>query len=66
MARLTNEEIRNMSLNEADAYTDEHPAEAWRFAKAHGRSAINQTQKAAKHGFKTEKLFADPEAVEAF
>lgn len=38
MARLTNEEIRNMSINEADAYTDEHPAEAWRFAKAHGRS----------------------------
>ena len=42
MARLTNEEIRNMSLNEADAYTDLHPAEAWRFAKAHGKSAIHR------------------------
>lgn len=65
MARLTNEEIRNMSLNEADVYTDLHPAEAWRFAKAHGRSAIKQTKKAAKHGFKTEILFAKPETVEA-
>lgn len=36
MARLTNEQIRDMSINEADAYTDAHPAEAWRFAKAHG------------------------------
>ena len=26
MARLTNEEIRRMSLDEADAYTDAHPA----------------------------------------
>ena len=66
MARLTNEKIRNMSLNEADVYTDEHPAEAWRFAKAHGRSAIKQTKKAASHGFKTEKLFAEPETAKAF
>lgn len=29
MARLTNEQIRNMSINEADVYTDAHPAEAW-------------------------------------
>ena len=36
MARLTNEEIRNMSINEADAYTDAHPAEAWRFDKESG------------------------------
>ena len=64
MARLTNEEIRNMSLAEADLYTDLHPAEAWRFAKAHGRSAIQQTKKAAKHGFKTEVLFAGPEVLE--
>ena len=42
MARLTNQEIRNMSINEADAYTDAHPAEAWRFAKAHGAAAIRQ------------------------
>ncbi len=66
MARLTNEEIRNMSLAEADVYTDLHPAEAWRFAKAHGKSAIKQTKKAAKHGFKTEILFAEPDTVEAF
>ena len=63
MARLTNEEIRNMSINEADVYTDLHPAEAWRFAKAHGKSAIAQTKKAAKHGFKNEILFADPETI---
>lgn len=25
MARLTNEQIRNMSINEADVYTDAHP-----------------------------------------
>ena len=66
MARLTNEEIRNMSLAEADVYTDLHPAEAWRFAKAHGKSAIKQTKKAAKHGFKTEILFAEPDTVDAF
>lgn len=66
MARLTNEEIRNMSLNEADAYTDLHPAEAWRFAKIQGNSAIQQTKKAAKHGFKTEILFAEPKTVESF
>lgn len=66
MARLSNEEIRNMSLNEADRYTDLHPAEAWRFAKAHGKSAIRQTKKAAKYGFKNEILFAAPEAVESF
>ena len=53
MARLTNEQIRNMSINEADVYTDAHPAEAWRFAKAHGATAIAQTKKAAKHGFET-------------
>lgn len=51
MARLTNDEIKNMTINEADAYTDEHPAEAWRFAKAHGAAAIKQTKKAAKNGF---------------
>ena len=64
MARLTNEEIWRMSLAEAEVYTDLHPAEAWRFAKAHGKSAIAQTEKAIKHGFKTQKLFAAPEATE--
>lgn len=38
MARLTNEENWKMLPEEADAYTDAHPAEAWRFAKAHGAS----------------------------
>lgn len=64
MARLSNEDIRNMSLNEADVYTNLHPAEAWRFAKAHGRSAIDQSKKAAKHGFKTKTLFAPPQTAE--
>lgn len=64
MARLTNEQIRNMSINEADVYTDAHPAEAWRFAKAHGATAIAQTKKAAKHGFETKVLFAEPETIE--
>ena len=39
-----------MTLSEADVYTDLHPAEAWRFAKAHYLSAVNQTKKAAKYG----------------
>lgn len=60
MARLTNEEIRNMSLKEADMYTDLHPAEAWRFSKAHGKSATKLAAKAIKHGFKSEILFAEP------
>ena len=64
MARLTNEEIRRMSLDQADAYTDAHPAEAWRFAKAHGASAAKQTKKALKHGFKTGVLSHEPEMVE--
>ena len=66
MARLSNEEIRNMTLAQADLYTDLHPAEACRFAKAHGRSAIKLTKKAASHGFRTEKLFAEPETAKAF
>ena len=64
MARLTNEQIRNMPIDEADAYTDAHPAEAWSFAKAHGASAIAPTKKAAKHGSKTKVLFAEPETIE--
>lgn len=66
MARLSNEEIWNMSLNEAAAYTDAHPAEAWRFAKAQGRSALEQSRKAAKNGFKTKTLFASPETCKVF
>lgn len=53
MAGLTNEQVRNMSINEADVYTD-----------AHGASAIAQTKKAAKHGFKTKVLFAELETIE--
>ena len=64
MARLTNEEIRRMSLDQADAYTDAHPAEAWRFARAHGASAAKQTKKALKHGFKAGVLAPEPEMVE--
>lgn len=64
MARLTNEEIRCMSLDQADAYTNAHPAEAWRFAKAHGVSSAKQTKKALQHGFKTGVLVPEPEMVE--
>ena len=64
MARLSNEEIRRMSIDEADAYTDAHPAEAWRFAKAHYRSANTQTRKALKHGLKAGILAPEPEMVE--
>jgi len=39
MARLTNEEIRRMTIDQADAYTDAHSAEAWRFVKAYGTAA---------------------------
>lgn len=66
MARLTNDEIRNISLAQADAYTDLHPAEAWRFAKAHGRSAIHLSKKTVHHVLKMKKLFAEPESVEIF
>ena len=64
MARLTNEEIRNMSLTEADVYTDLHPAEAWRFAKAHYSSAVKQTQKAVKHSLSTGILAPEPQMLE--
>lgn len=64
IARLTNEEIRKMSLEEADAYTDAHPAEAWRFAKMHYSSAKRQTGKALKHGLKAGVLAPNPEIIE--
>ena len=64
MARLTNEEIWNMSLREASAYTDAHPAEAWRFAKAHYTSANKQTEKALKHGLQAGILAPEPEMAE--
>ncbi len=64
MARLSNEEIRCMSLDEADAYTNVHPAEAWRFAKAHYSSALKQTKKVVKHGLKTGILVPKPEMIE--
>ena len=48
MARLTNEEIRRMTIDQADAYTDAHPAEAWRFVKVYGAAAAQQTKKAVK------------------
>lgn len=63
MARLSNEEMRNMSPNQAELYVDLHPAEAWRFAKMFGREAVSLSRIAVKNGLKTEKLFADPESV---
>lgn len=66
MARLTNEEIRNMSLNAADIYTDLHPAEAWRFAKAQGKAAVKQAKKATKYGIESGIPFPEPKTIEAF
>lgn len=40
------------------------PLKHGRFAKAHGATAIAQTKKAAKHGFETKVLFAEPETIE--
>lgn len=53
-----------MSLSEADAYTDLHPAEAWRFTKAHYSSAVKQTKKAAKHGLTNGILAPEPQTLE--
>lgn len=64
MARLTNEEIRRMTIDQADVYTDAHPAEAWRFAKIHGASAAKQTKKAVKHGLAKGMLVPGPEMLE--
>lgn len=64
MARLSNEEIQNMTLAEARAYTDIHPAEAWRFAKADLAASVEQTKKAAKHGLKAGILAPDPQIIE--
>lgn len=64
MARLTNEEIWNMSPREADAYTIAHPAEAWRFAKVQYSSATMQTKRALKHGLKSGILVPEPQIIE--
>lgn len=64
MARLSNEEIQNMTLAEARAYTDLHPAEAWRFAKADLAASAEQTKKAAKYGLKTGIFAPAPEMLE--
>ena len=64
MARLSNEEIRRMSLVEADVYTDLHPAEAWRFAREHGKSAIKQSKKTVKHGVESGLLYMTPDTLE--
>ena len=65
MARLSNEAIRNMSLNEADRYTNDHPAEAWRFAKIQGKSAVEQTKKAVRYGYESRILYRSDEAMES-
>lgn len=64
MARLTNEEIRRMTIDQADAYTDAHPAEAWRFVKVYGAAAAQQTKKAVKHGLRKGMLVPEPEVIE--
>lgn len=60
MARLTNEEIRCMTIDQADA----HPAEAWRFVKVYGAAAAQQTKKAVKHGLRKGMLVPEPEVIE--
>lgn len=45
MSRLTDEEIRKMPLNEADAYLETHPDEAQHFAKVFAASAAKQAKK---------------------
>ena len=58
MARLSNKEIEAMPIPTARIYTKLHPAESWRFAKIHGKYAIEETENAVMHGFKTNVLFA--------
>ena len=64
MARLTNAEIWNMSLNEANAYTLAHPAEAWRFAKVQHSSVTMQTKRALKYGLEAGILSVPPKFIE--
>lgn len=64
MARLTNEEFRRMTIDQADAYTDAHPAETWRFVKVYGAAAAQQTKKAVKHGLRKGMLVPEPEVIE--
>lgn len=46
MTKLSDEEIMNMPLEEAEAYTDTHPDESLRFAELYYKSAIKQVVKA--------------------
>ena len=48
MEQITDEEIRNMSLANAEKYTELHPEEAWRFAKLYSESAMKQSIKAIR------------------
>lgn len=45
MRQITDEEIRNMSLADAEKYTELHPEDAWKFAKLYFGSAVNQAAK---------------------
>ncbi len=45
MSRLTDEEIREMPLNEADAYLETHPDEAQHFAKVFATATAKQAKK---------------------
>ena len=51
MKQLTDDEIRNMSLKDAEQYAKLHPEEAHRFAKLFLGSAVRQTIKSVKHRF---------------
>ena len=59
MARLRDEDIRRMSPVQAEAYTKNHPAEAWRFAKIFGKEAAEQTKVAISYRFHTGTYISD-------
>ena len=52
MAKLTDEQIWNMTTKEADAYTNLHPEEKWHFARIYLIATMKQIKKAIKHKLK--------------
>ena len=49
MARLSNEQIKSMTLNECERYSQEHPKEAWRIAKQTSETTITCSRFAANN-----------------
>lgn len=52
---MTDDEIRNMSLIDAERYTNEHPEDAWRIAKIQGEFAVMMLKKSIFGGNRMEK-----------